>query len=61
MTSPTVVTSSTQATVTPPVPTQAGIISSCNAYDVAQDGDGCEVFATRNKITVDQLCEESSP
>ncbi|KAJ5399171.1 hypothetical protein N7465_009660 [Penicillium sp. CMV-2018d] len=54
-TSPTVMTSSTQATVTPPAPTQAGIISSCNAYDVAQDGDGCEVFAIRNKITVDQL------
>ncbi|KAJ5970396.1 uncharacterized protein N7479_000314 [Penicillium vulpinum] len=39
-------------------PRVAGIISSCNAYGVAQDGDRCAVFATRNKITVYQLCEE---
>ncbi|KAJ6118993.1 hypothetical protein N7471_013613 [Penicillium samsonianum] len=51
----TAVTTSTRATMTPPAPTQAGIPSECNAYDVAQDGDGCEVFASRNKITVDQL------
>lgn len=53
----TAVTTSTRATMTPPAPTQAGIPSECNAYDVAQHGDGCEVFASRNNITVDQLCE----
>ncbi|KAI3227720.1 hypothetical protein CBS147310_7445 [Penicillium roqueforti] len=51
----TAVTTSTRATMTPPAPTQAGIPSECNAYDVAQHGDGCEVFASRNNITVDQL------
>ncbi len=49
--------SSTQSSVKPPAPTQAGIPSNCDAYAVTEAGDGCQVFATRNKITLANLCE----
>lgn len=49
--------SSTQASVTPPAPTQSGIPSDCDAYAVTESGDGCEVFATRNGITLADLCK----
>ncbi|KAJ5985219.1 hypothetical protein N7499_008503 [Penicillium canescens] len=51
----TMTTSSATASVTPPAPTQAGIPSTCNAYGVAQDDDGRETVASRNRITVTQL------
>jgi hypothetical protein len=50
-------TSSVEGSVAAPAPTQAGIPTTCNAYSVAKAGDGCELFASRNGITVTQLCE----
>jgi spore germination protein YaaH len=49
--------SSTKASVTPPAPTQSGIPSDCDAYAITESGDGCEAFATRNGITLANLCE----
>lgn len=43
--------------VTPPGPTQTGIISTCNAYAIPKDGQGCSDFATANGITLDELCK----
>jgi hypothetical protein len=51
---------SAASSVTAPAPTQSGIPTTCNAFDVAKDGDGCEIFASRNGITVSQLCQSSS-
>ncbi|KAK9771962.1 putative LysM domain-containing protein [Seiridium cardinale] len=48
-------TTSISPSVTPPAPTQSGIPSNCNAYAVAQSGDGCWQFSERNTITLDQL------
>ncbi|KAJ5455704.1 uncharacterized protein N7458_003968 [Penicillium daleae] len=53
-------TSSAAASVTAPAPIQAGIPITCNAYDVAKDGDGCELFASCNGITVTRFCQSSS-
>ncbi|PKK45567.1 hypothetical protein CI102_12544 [Trichoderma harzianum] len=47
--------SSTTTKVTAPGPTQSGIPAKCNKFAITQTGDGCESFATRNKITVTQL------
>ncbi|KAK0757035.1 hypothetical protein N5P37_010561 [Trichoderma harzianum] len=47
--------SSTTTKVTAPGPTQSGIPAKCNKFAITQTGDGCESFATRNKITVAQL------
>ncbi|ORY11047.1 hypothetical protein BCR34DRAFT_614845 [Clohesyomyces aquaticus] len=41
--------------VTAPGPTQSGIISSCNKYAKAPQGDNCNNFAKTNGITTDQL------
>lgn len=53
-------TSSAAPSVTTPAPTQSGIPTTCNIYEVGKDGDGCELFASRNGITVSQLCQSSS-
>ena len=58
---PTTLPTSTTATamttsVTPPGPTQSGIPNNCNAYALSQSGDGCDAFATRNGITLANLC-----
>ncbi|KAI0887789.1 uncharacterized protein GGS22DRAFT_154292 [Annulohypoxylon maeteangense] len=45
----------TSTGVTPPGPTQSGIPDNCNKYALTQDEDGCEVFAKRNNITLEQL------
>jgi len=55
--SPTSTSSSIEASVTPPAPTQSGIPNDCDAYAVTESGDGCEVFATRNGITLANLCK----
>ncbi|KAL7945345.1 hypothetical protein V8C42DRAFT_322860 [Trichoderma barbatum] len=47
--------SSTTTKVTAPGPTQSGIPAKCNKFAITQTGDGCESFATRNKITLSQL------
>jgi hypothetical protein len=50
-------TTGTVTSVTPPAPTQPGIPSNCNAYAVAESGDGCETFVDCNSITLAQLCK----
>lgn len=45
-------TSSAVAIVTAPAPTQAGIPATCNVYDITKDSDRCELFTSRNGITV---------
>lgn len=55
--SPTSTSSSVVASVTPPAPTQSGIPSDCDAYAVTEAGDGCEVFAERNNISLADLCK----
>ncbi|KAF7131457.1 hypothetical protein CNMCM5793_004682 [Aspergillus hiratsukae] len=55
--STTIPATTTTTSVTPPAPTQAGIPSNCNAYAVTQSGDGCQVFADRNGITLAELYE----
>ncbi|EHK21759.1 uncharacterized protein TRIVIDRAFT_201746 [Trichoderma virens Gv29-8] len=47
--------SATTPVITPPGPTQSGIPAKCNKFALTQSGDGCETFATRNKITLAQL------
>lgn len=46
--------------ITPPAATQSGIAANCNKYAIPVDGDGCWDFATRNGITLDQLCKSTS-
>ncbi|EAU34165.1 predicted protein [Aspergillus terreus NIH2624] len=46
---------STGTTITPPGPTQAGIPANCDAYALTQPDDGCQAFADRNKITLENL------
>jgi hypothetical protein len=41
--------------VSPPGPTQSGIINTCNKYAQATSGIGCEDFAAQNGITPKQL------
>lgn len=41
--------------VKPPSPTQSGIASNCNKYQIAKSGDYCYEFAQNNNITTDQL------
>ncbi|ETS82692.1 hypothetical protein PFICI_04568 [Pestalotiopsis fici W106-1] len=48
---------STAAAVTPPGPTQTGIVSTCNAYAIPTSGQGCWDFANDNGITTDELYE----
>ncbi|GAB7348916.1 hypothetical protein MBLNU459_g7604t2 [Dothideomycetes sp. NU459] len=52
--SPTTTTSSTTSTSSA-IPTQSGIISSCDKYAEAVSGDYCTKFATDNDITTAQL------
>ncbi|KAK9415412.1 putative chitinase [Seiridium unicorne] len=51
----TVGTTTSADSVTPPGPTQTGIISTCNAYALPEDGSGCWDFANSNGITLDEL------
>lgn len=48
---------STPTTTTPsgPSPTQSGITSDCNKYQIAKSGDYCSKFASDNGITTDEL------
>ncbi|KAI1158006.1 hypothetical protein F5B18DRAFT_668603 [Nemania serpens] len=49
-------TTSTSTGAAIPSPTQANsIVSNCNKYKIAADGDYCYIFAQNNGITVDQL------
>ncbi|KAI1452078.1 hypothetical protein F4805DRAFT_54969 [Annulohypoxylon moriforme] len=45
----------TSTGVKPPGPTQSGIPDNCNKYALTKDEDGCEQFAKRNNITLEQL------
>ncbi|KAK3692974.1 hypothetical protein B0T22DRAFT_532340 [Podospora appendiculata] len=47
--------SASSTVITPPGPTQAGIISTCNKYALASGGLGCYDFAVANGITPAQL------
>lgn len=53
----TVGTTTSADSVTPPGPTQTGIISTCNAYALPEDGSGCWDFANSNGITLEELCK----
>ncbi|KAM7192192.1 lysM domain-containing protein-like protein [Rhypophila sp. PSN 637] len=44
-------TSATSTKVTPPGPTQTGIVANCNKYAKANSGEFCSAFATRVGIT----------
>lgn len=58
---PTSTISASTTAVTPPGPTQSGIPANCNKYALAQDQDGCETFAAKNGIALEQLCKSSFP
>ncbi|KAK3333069.1 hypothetical protein B0T19DRAFT_458160 [Cercophora scortea] len=47
--------SASSTVITPPGPTQTGIISTCNKYAIASGGLGCYDFAIANGITPAQL------
>jgi len=48
-------TSVTSSTVTPPAPTQSGIVAGCTEYYVVQSGDSCAAIETEFSITFAQF------
>lgn len=48
-------TTTVTATSSLPYPTQSGIVSNCNKFQVAVAGDYCSIFAEDNSITTTQL------
>ncbi|OLN89002.1 LysM domain-containing protein-like protein 6 [Colletotrichum chlorophyti] len=43
--------------VTTPQPTQPGMVSNCNKFDLVKTGDGCSTVTARNGITFAQLLQ----
>lgn len=53
--STTTTTSTDSGTVTPPAPTQSGIVANCQEYYVVRADDTCATIATAYGITVSQF------
>lgn len=43
-----------------PMPTQDGMVSTCDTFYLVQDGDGCYDIATSYDITLGELCAWNS-